>query len=311
MRTLRSLAVMPNTSRRNDAAPYHAGHLSVRPDDEPGEAHFLFEVRETRMGGAIGVSVMAHGAAFISVILLMRMMPEASPKALLPERLPSEIVWIVEPGLGGGGGGGGNQMEALPKKVELPGTDAITVPTVAVAAPEVADVSEELAPVETLNIPAMTMAAAATTAPGVLEASNPSWSLSQGSGSGGGSGTGTGSGIGAGLDSGLGEGFGGGIGGGAYRPGNGVETPRLLRDVKPKYTAGAMRAKIQGVVVLECIVLPDGTVGDVQVKRSLDRTFGLDEEAVKAARQWQFSPGTRLGQSVAVIVSIELSFSLR
>jgi protein TonB len=81
--------------------------------------------------------------------------------------------------------------------------------------------------------------------------------------------------------------------------------------VKPKYTAGAMRAKIQGVVVLECIVLPDGTVGDVQVKRSLDRTFGLDEEAVKAARQWQFAPGTRLGQPVPVIVSIELSFSLR
>jgi TonB family protein len=58
-------------------------------------------------------------------------------------------------------------------------------------------------------------------------------------------------------------------------------------------------------------VRSDGTVGDVQVTRSLDRTFGLDEEAVKAARQWQFSPGTRLGQSVAVIVSIELSFSLR
>ena len=302
---------MPNTTRRNDTAPYHAGHLSVRPDDEPGEAHFLFEVREARMGGAIGASVMAHGAALVLVILVMRMMPEASPEALLPERLPSKIVWLVEPGPGGGGGGGGNQMEAPPKEVELPGTDAITVPTVAVAAPEVADEPEELAPVQTLNIPAMTMAAAATTALGVLEANNPSGSLSQGTGSGGGAGTGTGSGIGAGLGSGLGEGYGGGTGGGAYQPGNGVETPRLLRDVKPKYTAGAMRAKIQGVVVLECIVLSDGTVGDVQVKRSLDQTFGLDEEAVKAARQWQFAPGTRLGQPVAVIVSIELSFSLR
>ena len=311
MTTLRSLAVMPNTLRRNDVAPYHAGHLSVRPDDEPGEVHFLFEVRETRMRGAISASVMAHAAALVLVILVMRMMPEASQEAPLPERLPSEIVWLVEPGPGGGGGGGGNEMEAPPKKVELPGADAITVPTAAVAAPEVADEPEELVPVQTLNIPAMTMAAAATTAPGVLEASNPSGSLSQGSGSGGGGGTGTGSGIGSGQGSGLGEGYGGGTGGGAYRPGNGVEMPTLVRDVKPKYTAGAMRAKIQGVVVLECIVRSDGTVGDVQVTRSLDRTFGLDEEAVKAARQWQFSPGTRLGQSVAVIVSIELSFSLR
>ena len=45
--------------------------------------------------------------------------------------------------------------------------------------------------------------------------------------------------------------------------------------------------------------------------RSLDSTFGLDNEAVKAARQWRFKPGTRLGQPVPVLVTIELSFALR
>ena len=72
-----------------------------------------------------------------------------------------------------------------------------------------------------------------------------------------------------------------------------------------------MRAKVQGTVLLECVVQPDGTVGDVQVVRSLDSTFGLDQEAIKAAKQWRFAPGTRLGEPVSVLVTIELTFTLR
>src|SRR5207237_444697 len=107
-------------------------------------------------------------------------------------------------------------------------------------------------------------------------------------GPGGGAGTGTGTGIGPGTGSGLGPGSGGGTGGGTYRPGNGVTTPRVLKEVKPQYTSDAMRAKVQGSVWLECVVRPDGSVGDVKVIRSLDSTFGLDLEAMKAARPWKF-----------------------
>jgi outer membrane biosynthesis protein TonB len=45
--------------------------------------------------------------------------------------------------------------------------------------------------------------------------------------------------------------------------------------------------------------------------RSLDSVFGLDLEAIKAARQWRFRPGTRLGEPVSVPVTIELDFVLR
>jgi TonB family protein len=72
-----------------------------------------------------------------------------------------------------------------------------------------------------------------------------------------------------------------------------------------------MRAKVQGSVTLECEVRPDGSVGDVKVVRSLDRAFGLDLEAIKAARQWRFRPGTRLGESVSVLITIQLDFTLR
>jgi hypothetical protein len=32
---------------------------------------------------------------------------------------------------------------------------------------------------------------------------------------------------------------------------------------------------------------------------------------MKAARQWQFAPGTRFGQPVSVLVTIEIAFTLR
>jgi protein TonB len=67
-----------------------------------------------------------------------------------------------------------------------------------------------------------------------------------------------------------------------YQPGNGVTLPRILREVKPAYTSDAMRAKVQGTVLLQCVVRPDGSVSDIQVIRSLDSVFGLDQEAMKA-----------------------------
>jgi periplasmic protein TonB len=155
----------------------------------------------------------------------------------------------------------------------------------------------------------VTMSAAEETKAGAIDSKEDT--TSQGTGREGGAGTGVGTGIGNGQGSGLGEGSGGGTGGGVYRPGNGVESPRLLRSVRPNYTAEAMRAKMQGVVRLEGVVLPDGTVGDLKVTRSLDPVFGLDQEAIKAAKQFRFVPGTRFGEPVAVLVSFEIEFTLR
>ena len=90
-----------------------------------------------------------------------------------------------------------------------------------------------------------------------------------------------------------------------------IVNPRILRTVKPQYTSKAMDEKITGTVLLEAVVLPNGTVGDVRITRSLDPVFGLDAEAIKAARQWRFVPATRFGDPVASLVTIELDFSLR
>ena len=96
-----------------------------------------------------------------------------------------------------------------------------------------------------------------------------------------------------------------------YEPGGGVSLPTAVLRVNPVYTAAAITALIQGSVLMSVVVLADGTVGDVTVTRSLDAVFGLDAEAVKAAKQWLFNPGTKDGQAVAVRVTIEMTFTLR
>jgi TonB family protein len=273
--------------------------------DRPVELRFGFEQRQSSV---VGASMAAHVTFALLVLLAVRFAPQPRAVEFVPDSPLNDIVWLADPGPGGGGGGGGNEQPEPPKKAELPGKDKITVPVEKKPEP-VPDPPKVEPPPEQLLIPAQTMAAAEMTLPGAILPSPVSESL--GAGREGGAGTGKGSGIGSGQGSGLGPGFGGGTGGGAFRPGAGITLPTVLREVKPAYTADAMRAKVQGSVWLECIVMPDGTVGDVKVTRSLDPIFGLDQEAIKAAKQWRFRPGMRQGEPVPVIITIELTFTLR
>jgi TonB family protein len=272
-----------------------AGALASQPKDS------------VRLGNAFSVSAITHVAAALLVLFIISLPTVQAPAS--PESLSlRNIIWTAEPGPGGGGGGGGNKMPDPPRKAELPDKEKITVP---VAQPPKMQAPEpKPEPEQRMNIPAQPIASGVETLPGaVSNVINPT--LSQGSGTNGGAGTGKGTGSGPGDGSGLGPGFGGGFGGGAYRPGNGVTNPILLREVKPNYTAEAMRAKIQGVVWLEAVVMENGTVGQVRVTRSLDPTFGLDLEAERTVKKWMFRPGTRLGQPVPVLIEIEMSFTLR
>jgi protein TonB len=289
------------------------GHLSVHVEGaHPVEIPFLFEQQQKRMGPAVVVSFVSHLFFALFIVLAIRYgTTSVTTAALLPEQPNTNIIWLSQPGPGGGGGGGGNRMKEPPRQAEMPGKDKITVPVSKPPKMEMQEAKKEPDPVAQLNIPAKSLASAQDSLPGAIEAPAGPPTLSQGSGSGGGAGTGTGSGVGPGSGSGLGPGSGGGTGGGVYRPGNGVTLPRLLHEEKPQYTSDAMRAKVQGTVLLECVVRPDGSITDVQVIRSLDPTFGLDQQAVVAARKWRFAPGTRLGEAVPVLITIELTFTLR
>jgi protein TonB len=96
-----------------------------------------------------------------------------------------------------------------------------------------------------------------------------------------------------------------------YSAGDGVSLPVVTRQVAPHYTAEAMQNRIEGSVELSAVVLAAGTVGEVKVVQSLDAMYGLDDQAVKAMKQWEFKPGTKDGKAVAVRVSVKMAFTLK
>jgi protein TonB len=164
--------------------------------------------------------------------------------------------------------------------------------------------------VQAIVIPVQSMASALDSLIGEL---NPpaAPTRSQGPGTGGGAGDGTGPGDGPGSGPGLGPGRDGNTGGGGYRIGSGVTSPIEIRRGVPQYTSDAMRARIQGSFIIECVVQTDGVCTNIRILRAIDPSFGLNDEAIKAAQQWRFRPGTLRGEPVPVRVTLEIGFSLR
>jgi TonB family protein len=92
------------------------------------------------------------------------------------------------------------------------------------------------------------------------------------------------------------------------RVGGDIKEPRKIKDVRPVYPDDALAARIQGVVILEAVIAPSGSVSDARVLRSVP---GLDQAAVDAVRQWEFTPTLLNGVPVAVIMTVTVNFTLR
>jgi len=87
-----------------------------------------------------------------------------------------------------------------------------------------------------------------------------------------------------------------------------VERPRKLRDVAPEYPQIAQIARVQGLVVIDAIIGPDGHVRQAVVRRS-DSPL-LESAALAAVRQWTYSPTRLNGVPVAIVMSVEVRFRL-
>jgi protein TonB len=271
----------------------------------------LFDQRRAgaRHGGrGVAGAAVVHCALAALAVAVARY--EAAPGDGRPASvaIPVQMVWIpTDAPTGGGGAGGGDRRPDPPRRAEARGSDPMTVPS----APPAPVATEAAAPEpeQTLALSAEPLAAGAAPLVGVVEPAAAAAAFGAGDGPGAGGGDG-----GPGIGPGRGPGSGGGDGGETGEvgpPGNGVSWPRLLRDVKPAYTAEAMRARIVGSVGLSCVVDRDGSVRDCRLTRSLDRHLGLDDAALRAARLWRFLPARRLNEAVPVRVTIDMDFSLR
>lgn len=100
-------------------------------------------------------------------------------------------------------------------------------------------------------------------------------------------------------------------------PSKDVKPPRLLHPVKPEYTAEARAAKLSGVCLVSLVVNAQGQPERVRVVRSIASSLppdkqrvaeNLDQNAVKAVSQSQFSPASYHGNPVPVLIDVEVDF---
>ena len=92
------------------------------------------------------------------------------------------------------------------------------------------------------------------------------------------------------------------------RVGGNVQAPQKTRNVDPTYPQVAQAARVSGVVILEAVIGPDGRVTDVKVLRSVPL---LDDAAIVAVRQWEYTPTMLNGSPVPVIMTVTVNFQLR
>ena len=248
--------------------------------------------------GALGVSMLGH----IVPLLLAGMMIATLDRGVEQRRAPADrstrVLWIPEIGgqTSGGVHGAGMPNERTvvhPAVFRSSRSDPESVPQSATAMYE---------------MPAATTIAELEALPGLVSP----LTIVANSGAAAGSGNGTSTGVEGSGGPGAGRGSARtGFGGDPYHVGNGVTAPVLIKEVKPAYTSEALRARIEGTVLIRAVVQPDGSIGSAQVVRSLDAVLGLDREALQAVAGWRFKPPTLGSRAVPVAVDIELTFTLR
>jgi len=93
----------------------------------------------------------------------------------------------------------------------------------------------------------------------------------------------------------------------AVRVGGQIKEPKKINNVAPVYPDIAKQARVQGIVILECTISPQGKVSDVKVLRGIPL---LDQSAIDAVKQWTYTPTLLNGVPVPVIMTVTVNFKL-
>ena len=92
------------------------------------------------------------------------------------------------------------------------------------------------------------------------------------------------------------------------RVGGDIRPPTQIKKVKPIYPPIAQSARVQGVVIIEATIGPNGRVPRRKVLRSIPL---LDAAALDAVKQWVYTPTLLNGVPVPVIMTVTVNFTLQ
>jgi protein TonB len=85
-----------------------------------------------------------------------------------------------------------------------------------------------------------------------------------------------------------------------------VKAPVVIHRVNPLYPRLALNARMNGTVIVECIIDKSGVVRDARVISSSSPMF--NQSAIDAVQQWQFAPGTLYGNKIDTIFDLTVTF---
>jgi TonB family protein len=90
----------------------------------------------------------------------------------------------------------------------------------------------------------------------------------------------------------------------------GIEFPELVSKIEPRYPDDARAARVEGQVILDITIDESGVVRDVSVLRGIEGWLSLEQEAVRAVKQWRYRPALDHGRPVATSLMIFIQFSM-
>ena len=279
--------------------------ITATPVEVPG----LWSKRRTVVPHTL--SVMAHAA--IAVLGLVawtaasKPFPKMPPSGFIDVSLYAPSRLVLPPSKDPGGGGGGRRQPTPPSLGKLPRAAGVQL------TPPDPEPPKNLQP-ELIAEPTVIALQLPPPRLNLLNIGDPDGIVGPPS-----SGPGTGNGIGDGDGNGIGPSRGPGVGpgdpNGTGRPGSprssggDLVRPVLVSQILPEYSEDARRARLQGRVILDTIVLEDGSVKVVRVIQGVG--FGLDEQAIAAVLQWRFRPGRVNGRPAPMAMNVEVNFNLR
>jgi periplasmic protein TonB len=307
--------VSPITKKKRTVCrPRPEGEPICRAGDREWFGDHVFvecHTRDARV--AHGSSMTAHASGVIGMLVVLI----GQPSPVAPVRVNSPLQMPAFVAVSGGGGSAAQLMLPAPERVAAASSAAVVVkteppkklatvpsPSSPVAPEPLLDDEHQSAQEETQiesdapNNSANTEVGAAEGAVGGAD----------GGQSNGGGGNGVGTGIGGASGAGVGDGRAGiAAAPGPYRVGQGIAPPQKIKHVAPIYPAGALSSRALGTVLIEAVVGVDGKVHDAKVVHSIP---SLDQAALDAVRQWEFTPSRMNGVAVAVIITVLVQFSI-
>ena len=95
------------------------------------------------------------------------------------------------------------------------------------------------------------------------------------------------------------------------RVGGNVQKSKLITQIRPAYPDELQREGVEGMVVLDAVILTDGSLGNLRLANNLVEVDPrLVSAATEAVRFWRYEPTLLNGEPVEVTTTITLNFQL-